>query len=139
MNTELKINKIHVLASIIREKGNAYSDLTVVRVENKLFKQTVYFGIKTEFSEVYFADLRARSSVHKRWMFLSNGCGTIDSSFRGEWRAVFYKIPFISTKYKVKEHACQFGLQKVLKYTKKYVSELTPSKRGEDGFGSTGK
>ena len=78
------------------------------------------------------------SSIHKKWLLLSNSIGTIDSGFTGEWRAVFYKIPFISTPYKAGERAVQVIFRQIIPTTFVIVNKLNPTERGEGGFGSSG-
>jgi dUTP pyrophosphatase len=49
-------------------------------------------GIAMEIPENTQADFRARSSIHKTGLILSNSIGTIDEGYRGEIGAVFYHI-----------------------------------------------
>lgn len=84
-------------------------------------------------------DFRPRSSVWKTGMVLSNSPGTIDEDFRGEVSAVFYHVIPNMPKYEVGDkigqikigisHPIEFSLEK----------ELSPTRRGAYGYGSTGK
>lgn len=50
---------------------------------------------------------RARSSVWKTGMVLSNGIGTIDDLYTGEISAVFYHVMPNMPRYKVGDRVCQ--------------------------------
>lgn len=119
--------------------GDAGMDLTVTSIKSKsLFKITYGFGLASEFDERYYAKMVSRSSVHKTFMLLSNGQGTIDSCYRGEWMAVFYKIPFLSKPYKIGERAVQIIFRKLPKVSITEVQELSETQRGTGGYGSSG-
>ena len=138
----IKIKKLIETAIIPKQAniGDAGMDLTVTSIKSKsLFKIIYGFGIATEFNEKYYVKLASRSSIHKTFMILSNGSGTIDSCYRGEYMAVFYKIPFVSKPYKVGERAAQIIVQKIPKIRILESLELTQSQRGVGGYGSTGK
>lgn len=95
-------------------------------------------GVILEIPRGYFADLRARSSISKKLMWLANGVGTIDSDYRGTVRARFRSI-FGLGKYKVGERIGQLVLQKRYVFGFEVITKLTETSRGEGGFGSTGK
>ena len=120
-------------------EDDACYDLKVTSVKNTLFKSTVYFGFAAEFGSNWIGDIRPRSSIHKRFLLLSNSPGTIDAGFRGEWRAVFYKLPFVSKPYKIGERAVQFRMAPKFEPEFEKVKELSISLRDIGGFGSTGK
>lgn len=83
-------------------------------------------------------NLRARSSVWKTGMVLSNSQGTIDESYTGEICAVFYHVMPDMPRYKVGDKVCQITLERTetLEFTE--VTELRNTTRGDGGFGSTG-
>jgi len=120
------------------ESDNGY-DLKVTGIKRKsLFKVHYTFGIAVDFHINGYAEVFSRSSIHKRFLWLSNGVGVIDSGYRGEWQAVFYKIPFLSKPYKIGEYACQalFKTRRNESFT--IVKELSDSDRGVKGYGSSG-
>lgn len=84
-------------------------------------------------------DLRARSSVWKTGMVLSNCTGTIDEGYRGEVSAVFYHVMPNMPRYKVGDRVGQIkvGLSTPPIFIE--VDELSDSDRGTNGYGSTGK
>ena len=96
-------------------------------------------GIAIEMPKGYEAQVRARSSIFTTGFILSNGMGTIDAGYRGEIKAVFWKIPFIGKPYKIGERFCQLVFKEVPEIKLKKVKELNESSRGEGGYGSTGR
>lgn len=117
-------------------------DLTVDRVISESPFKIVYgLGVAIEFPDTMYGKIYSRSSIHKAFLWLANSVGIIDNSYRGELKAVFYKIPFISKPYKVGERCCQliiaFRRDIGLKFN--VVDTISETERGENGFGSTGK
>ena len=102
----------------------------------------VHTGIAVAVPKGYWIDLRARSSVYKKGLILANGCGVIDSSYRGEVMAVFYRV-MDGTPYSINDRIAQLVVQPALTTDVEFVEvdELPPSEdgRGEGGFGSTGE
>lgn len=138
----LQIEFKHPLAKTPKRANStdAGLDLFVTCVEKLgLFKVQYWFGVAMTPPEGCFIDLRARSSVHKTFQILSNCCGTGDNGFTGEYRAVFYRIPFFSKLYKVGERAAQIIIQKYEHPTLLQVAKLKESERGSGGYGSSGK
>lgn len=84
-------------------------------------------------------DARPRSSVHKTGMILSNCEGTIDKIYTGQIYAVFYHVLDYLPKYKVGDKICQIKIGATVPMEFKKVDELTETKRGDGGFGSTGE
>lgn len=122
------------------KKGDAGFDMTATSVKRiGLFKYQYGTGIALEIPEGYEGEVRPRSSVHKTGMILSNCVGTIDSGYRGEIMAVFWKIPFIGTRYKVGDRIMQILIKEVPAVEYVEVTDLSKTDRGEGGFGSTGK
>ncbi len=122
-------------------------------------------GIAVEIPEGYVGLIFPRSSVTKYDLMLKNSVGVIDSSFRGEIRCRFARIP--STKFEellmwqddkknnIKGHieilwnrekqfeigdrVAQIVFLELPKITLIEVPELSETQRNEGGFGSTGK
>ena len=84
-------------------------------------------------------NLRARSSVWKTGMVLSNGQGTVDEIYTGELSAVFYHLMTDMPRYKVGDKVCQICLERTEPIDFEEVSELRRTPRGDGGYGSTGK
>ncbi len=84
-------------------------------------------------------DFRPRSSVWKTGMVLSNCVGTGDEDYRGEYKAVFYHVMKDMPKYEVGDRVVQVKVGMTQRVIFKNVDKLSNSKRGDKGFGSTGK
>lgn len=84
-------------------------------------------------------DLRTRSSIWKTGLILCNCVGTIDELYRGEVRAIFYKVVKCGEPYKVGDRIGQIKLGITLPIEFVEVDNLSSTNRGEGGFGSTGK
>lgn len=81
---------------------------------------------------------RARSSIWKTGMVLSNGAGTIDEIYTGEIFMVFYHVMPNLPRYKVGDRICQFCLERTEPLSFIEVNCLRPTSRGDGGYGSTG-
>ncbi len=97
-------------------------------------------GFSAELPQGTQLDLRARSSIHKTGMILSNGIGTGDEDYRGEYKAVFYHVLKDLPPYEIGDRIiqCQLVKRDEENYMIEYVDELSDTERGEGGFGSTG-
>ena len=104
----------------------------------KVKKHKEYFDFL--FSEIKLSiDIRARSSVWKTGMVLSNCTGTVDEDFTGEVSAVFYHVLPNMPRYKVGDRVCQMKIGFTLPIEFEYVDELSRTERAEGGYGSTDK
>lgn len=96
-------------------------------------------GIKLEIPSGYWIAVEARSSTSERLLIVPKG--VIDEGYRGE---IFAQIVNVGTEPAIIRHGDRL-IQLILRknYTKDLkiseVDKLSPSERGEDGFGSTGK
>lgn len=95
-------------------------------------------GIAIEIPEGYEAQLRPRSSISKTSLIMCNSPGTIDSDYRGELIFRFKDIDNRGLIYSVGERIGQIILVPIPRITLEEVSELSDTKRGAGGFGSTG-
>jgi dUTP pyrophosphatase len=139
MNLRIKMQRLSpkAILPLKATPGAAGYDLTAVSVERneELNSWTYDTGVALEIPEGYEGQLRARSNVAKKGVYLANGVGTIDSDYRGSIRAVF-----IGTlkPYEVGERIAQLVLAKVETCNFQVVESLDETTRGEGGFGSTG-
>lgn len=88
-------------------------------------------------SNVRGIQLRARSSVWKTGMVLSNSVGTIDEIYTGQVMAVFYHVMPNMPRYKVGDKVCQICLERTENIDFVEVPELRSTTRGSGGYGST--
>lgn len=119
-------------------------DLTAASIDVDSEKKIVSYGtgLAFDFSPVGFADARARSSVYKTGLMLTNGIGTIDAGYRGEVGAKFYIVGNEVRPYAIGERILQLVFPQLPVGTEVEfveVNDLPATDRGEGGFGSTGK
>lgn len=97
-------------------------------------------GFCTEIPEGYYAAVVPRSGL-ALWEGLSivNTPGTIDAGYRNEWMAIVVNLSNKNAVLKKGDRICQFILKKLEPYTLVVSNELSDSKRGLGGFGSSGK
>lgn len=102
-------------------------------------KVEVNFGIAVEIPPGYVGKLHARSSIHKTCCRLSNGVGVIDSGYRGELKAVFDVLPHLSylPMPDWSKPCAQLIIEPYIGCEVEEVDTLSPSARGEGGYGST--
>ncbi|MBO3356230.1 dUTP diphosphatase [Clostridium perfringens] len=95
-------------------------------------------GIATELPEGYEAVINPRSSTFKNYGFLlTNSQGVIDCTYRGQWMAMVYCTRDGEISYN--DRFLQFRIQKQQPLINiEFVDELSQTKRGEGGYGSTG-
>ena len=114
-----------------------------VEKRNGLLIITYNIGLRFEIPTGYFMDIRPRSSICNTGMWLSNGVGTIDATYRGPVSMVFYKLgnDLDGTEYQIGDRIGQLVFPQIpideIKLTK--VDKLSATERGEGGYGSTGK
>lgn len=124
--------------------GDAGYDIfvsSIVPVEGQPDMVKVGCGLAFDLSEVGFADFRARSSVFKKRLTLTNGVGTVDKGYRGEVYGIFRSIDANSTMFAFEERYAQLVFPQIspddeIEFVE--VDELPTSERGANGFGSTG-
>lgn len=105
-------------------------------------KETVkiHTGLFVEIPEGYFGAVYPRSSTGvKKHLMLANTVGIIDSDYRGELMIFFYNYGEKDQTIENGDRLAQLVIQPYLKCEIKKVDELADSKRGDGGFGSTGK
>lgn len=95
-------------------------------------------GIAIELPEGYEAQLRPRSSISKTSLVMCNAPGTIDSDYRGELIFRFKDIDDRGLYYSVGERIGQIVIVPIPKIRLVETDELSDTKRGAGGFGSTG-
>lgn len=96
-------------------------------------------GVQVEIPQGYVGLLFPRSSVSKTGYALANSVGVIDSDFRGEIEARFYKVSDgeVMFPYMKGERCCQLIIIPIPNINFVQVDELNSTDRGEGGFGST--
>lgn len=97
-------------------------------------------GFCTEIPEGYFAPIFCRSGMGIiRHLRLCNSVGIIDSSYRGEWMVALHNDGEEPQIIKHGDRIAQFTLLPVLDINIEEVNKINDTKRGEGGFGSSGR
>ena len=147
---KIKFKRIHpdAVAPIRATDGAAGWDLTAIQTEfdtrivNKeaCFSESVVYhtGLSVEIPKGYIGLLFARSSCWKQGMILANCVGVIDPDYRGEIKARFwYKQDYPG--YTDGDRVAQLVIVPALEIDFEESDTLSETKRGDGGFGSTGK
>ena len=147
----VKFKKLHKDATLptYSDDGSAGLDCTAV---SDAYINDTYIGYKLGFAvEIptgYVGLLFPRSSISKMDLALSNSVGVIDSTYRGEVEARFFSkdsrnnvsgYPRIDKSYAKGDKLCQLIIIPIPKVQSLWSDELSETKRGDGGFGSTGK
>ncbi len=97
-------------------------------------------GLKVEIPYGYEVQVRPRSGLAiKHGITLLNTPGTIDSDFRGEIKVIMINISNEEFVIKADERIGQLVLNRVYKCVWTESEELEGTRRGQGGFGHTGK
>lgn len=127
------------------KEGDACCDVYAKSIELKQDDRIViHTGLHFALPNTYEMELRPRSSFTKGNLVMQNSPGTLDEQFRGELMFVFRGLydleePIIP---KEGERIGQLLVRRREKITwdeVEYLEELGTTKRGTEGFGSTGK
>ncbi len=143
---ELKFKKLkdRAVLPVRSTTGAAGLDLTCTDITTSLNEANqlmlVYHtDLAVEIPDGYVGLLVPRSSIWKKSLWLTDNIGILDSDFRGEILAVMKAttdaVPAI---YKPGERFCQLVIVPVPAFDIVEAEELSETKRGESGFGSTG-
>jgi dUTP pyrophosphatase len=97
-------------------------------------------GIFLEIPEGYEGQMRPRSGLaFKQGITCLNSPGTIDSDYRGELKVILINLSSQEQTISNGERIAQLVISKVERALLQPSQELEVSKRGEEGFGHTGK
>ena len=138
------INKSNNPLPAYETSGSAGMDLRAFvseEIELKpLERKLIPTGLFLEIPEGYEAQLRPRSGLaFKHGISLPNTPATIDSDYRGEIKIALINLSNEVFIVKNGERIAQMIIAKHEKAELVQVEELNETKRGEGGFGSTGK
>ena len=140
---KVKIKKVHpdAVKPKYANESDAGMDLVATSIiENTSFQITYGLGIAMEIPDGMVGLVFPRSSIRNTELILSNSVGVIDAGYRGELQATFNKLNGLdSIAYNVGDRIAQIIIvpHPIVQIVE--VDELSESKRGSGGFGSTGK
>ncbi len=97
-------------------------------------------GLYIELPQGYEAQIRPRSGLaYKHGITVLNTPGTIDADYRGEIKVILVNLSNEDFTIKSGERICQMVINKYEQTEFNLVDKLSETKRGEGGFGHTGK
>ena len=147
---KLLFKKLHENAQIPAKKAGHEADfcydcvaVSEEQVAPNVWKYGLGFALQPvndfDGTNIRGINIRARSSIWKTGMVLSNSQGTIDEIYTGELSAVFYHVLPDLPRYKVGDKICQLCLERTEALDFIEVPDLRKTTRGTNGYGSTGK
>ena len=129
-------------APLFAHDGDACAD--IYANENKIIPPKEIDIISTGFSmEIpvgFEAQIRPRSGLAiKKGIGVLNSPGTIDSGYRGEVKIILINLGQDPFEVNVGDRIAQIGIRELPSVSFVIKDELSDTKRGEGGFGSTGE
>lgn len=142
MNIKIKRIKNGILPEY-KTAGAAGADCYARISEKVIVKpktvETILLGFAVEIPEGYEMQIRGRSgNARKKWVQVFNSPGTIDSDYRGEVGAILYNASDVDFEVNPFDRIAQAVVAPVIQAKWEEVEELSETKRGTGGFGSTG-
>ena len=127
----------------IGSEGAVGADLFIKDIHVTGNQATIHTGVRVEIPYGYAGMLFARSSLSKTGWILGNSVGVIDRDFRGE---ILVKLRYIgdaddySAPFEIGDRIAQLVVITSIPPQKWQVGDVDlNTKRGDKGFGSTGK
>ena len=113
-----------------------HESVTLKPMERKIIPTGLFFEIPSG----YEVQVRPRSGLAiKHGITCLNSPGTVDSDYRGEIKVILINLSSEPHTIKSGERIAQMIVAKVERALLTCVSKLESTKRGEGGFGHTGK
>jgi len=132
----IAIPKYETLGSSGMDLAAFINDKIVIKPQEKIIVPT---GLSIAIPEGFEIQIRPRSGLAaKHSITVLNTPGTIDSDYRGEIKVILINLGVEDYTIKNGERIAQMILCPVSKIEFEEVSDLTTTKRGQGGFGSTG-
>lgn len=117
-------------------RANLQSPVTL----NPLERQLIPTGLFIELPENYEAQVRPRSGLAiKHGLTCLNSPGTVDSDYRGELKVILINLSNEPHTIQHGDRIAQMVVGKVEKVKWKEAKKISATRRGDGGFGHTGK
>jgi len=141
---KIKVKKLSELAEIPAYQSEEAAGFDLHSIEDVVIKprerKLISTGLAFEIPKGYEIQIRPRSGLaYKHGITVLNTPGTIDSDYRGEIKVLLINHSNEDFEIKVKERIAQAVIKEVIQAEFEEVEVLSETKRGEKGFGSTGK
>ncbi len=138
---KMKVKKI-ALSAILPTKHHADdAGWDLYSVEDGLIPpgqtNAIRTGLSVEIPQGWYGQVKTRSSYGVRGLIVT--AGVIDSPYRGEIKVVLINTGNVESRYKAGDKIAQLLLLPVPEVEWEEVTELNNTKRGANGFGSSGR
>lgn len=101
--------------------------------------RSVPLGFAMEIQDSHEVIIRPRSGMSvKTGIRIANSPGTIDSDYRGEVAIILDNTGDKLYEVKIGDRIAQGKMQRVERTNFVFIHDMSPTKRGDGGFGSTG-
>lgn len=139
----VKFKKLHPDAKLPQYQSDGAAGMDLYAIEGgRLDPQerlVVRTGLAIEVPPGYEAQVRSRSGLAAdAGVVVANSPGTIDSDYRGEVKVILLNTGNVPRGPEAGERIAQLVIAPVAKAIVELVAELSPTGRGNGGFGSTG-
>jgi len=138
----IKVKKLHPDAKLPTKGSEEAACWDVYALEDTFYSKiqvrAIRTGLALEVPEGYEVEIRPRSGLSKE-MEITNSPGTLDSDYRGELLVLAFARRDLGGPIKTGDRIAQIKVNRVLPVEFEEVDELSPTERGDKGFGSTGK
>jgi dUTP pyrophosphatase len=140
----LKIKKLNEKAIIPAYQSEEAAGFDLHSIEDIVIKvgerKLIGTGLAFEIEKGFEVQIRPRSGLaFKHGITVLNSPGTIDSDYRGEIKVLLVNLGEEDFEIKKGERIAQAVIAPVVQAEFEEVKELSDTKRGIGGFGSTGK
>jgi len=141
---KIKVKKLSELAEIPAYQTEEAAGFDLHSIDDVVIKagerKLISTGLAFEIPKGYEIQIRPRSGLaYKHGITVLNTPGTIDSDYRGEIKVLLINHSNEDFEIKVGERIAQAVIKEVIQAEFEEVEVLSETKRGEKGFGSTGK
>ena len=142
--TEIKITKIHPLATIPKYATSGSSGMDLYTIEDGVVYSSkhslIRLGFKVEILDPYLEfQVRPKSGLAlKNGITVLNTPGTIDSDYRGELCVIAINTSKEDYYYQKLQKIAQLVLCPIYKCVWVESDDISDTERGSGGFGSTG-
>ena len=141
---KLKIKKLNKEAIIPKYQTELAAGFDLHSIEEYVLKKgerkLIKTGLAFEIEDGYEVQIRPRSGLaFKHGITVLNSPGTIDADYRGEIMVLLINLGDEDFEIKKGERIAQAVVAPVVQAKFEEVEELSSTKRGAGGFGSTGK
>lgn len=137
---KLKIKKFHEDAKVPSFANDTDAGMDIYSIEDITIlpnhRTLVRTGLGMEFPKGYAALVWDKGGIAKNGVTTLAGVG--DAGYRGEYKIVLYNLSSKPYKIKKGQKIAQILIQKIFQPEIELVEEMSDSKRGLGGFGSSG-